>query len=37
MLGVPANLDEIKKYVKNKIFLIEDTAWGVELNLKTNF
>ena len=29
MLGVPANLDKIKKICKKKkIYLIEDTAWG---------
>ena len=30
MLGVPAQLDKIKKICKkNKILLIEDTAWGI--------
>ena len=38
MLGVPANLDEIKKICKkNKIFLIEDTAWGCGAKFKNKF
>lgn len=38
MLGVPANLDEIKKICKNnKIILIEDTAWGIGGKFKKNF
>ena len=33
MLGVPAKMSEIKKICKkNKIILIEDTAWAVEQN-----
>ena len=28
MLGVPADLKELKKFVIKKITLIEDTAWG---------
>ncbi len=38
MLGVPANLEEIKKICKRKkIFLIEDTAWGCGARYKNNF
>ena len=38
MLGVPANLEEIKKICKiKKIFLIEDTAWGCGAKYKNNF
>ena len=28
MLGVPTRLNEIKKFEKYNIVLIEDTAWG---------
>lgn len=38
MLGGPANLHEIKKICKkNKIILIEDTAWGIGGKYKRNF
>lgn len=38
MLGVPANLSEIKKICKKKnITLIEDTAWGIGGKYKKNF
>ena len=38
MLGVPANLSEIKEICrKKKIFLIEDTAWGCGAKYKKNF
>lgn len=38
MLGVPGKLDEIKKICKkNKIFLIEDTAWGCGGKYGNNF
>ena len=38
MLGVPANLHEIKKICKkNKLILIEDTAWGIGGRYKNKF
>ena len=38
MLGVPANLSEIKKICKkHKLILIEDTAWGIGGKFKKNF
>ena len=38
MLGVPANLNEIKKICKkHKLILIEDTAWGIGGKYKKNF
>ena len=38
MLGVPANLSEIKKICKkHKLILIEDTAWGIGGKYKKNF
>jgi 8-amino-3,8-dideoxy-alpha-D-manno-octulosonate transaminase len=38
MLGVPANLDKIKKICKKyKLILIEDTAWGIGGKYKKNF
>jgi 8-amino-3,8-dideoxy-alpha-D-manno-octulosonate transaminase len=38
MLGVPANLDKIKRICKKKkIFLIEDTAWGIGGKYKNNY
>jgi 8-amino-3,8-dideoxy-alpha-D-manno-octulosonate transaminase len=38
MLGVPANLHEIKKICKkNNLILIEDTAWGIGGRYKSKF
>lgn len=38
MLGVPGKVDEIKKICKkNKIYLIEDTAWGLGGKYGKNF
>ena len=37
MLGSPGNVSIIKKYVKKKIHLIEDTAWGLGAKYKKNF
>ena len=28
MLGVSPEMDEIIKFAKNKLLIIEDTAWG---------
>ncbi len=38
MLGVPANLDEIKRIcIKHKLILIEDTAWGIGAKYKKKY
>ena len=38
MLGAPGKISEIKKICKkNKIYLIEDTAWGCGGKYKKNF
>ena len=38
MLGIAANLEKIKKICnKKKIFIIEDTAWGIGAKIKKNY